>query len=243
MLKIEIGDRVIDTSTLQIEIGNRIAMLRNTKGKSQEDLAADLGVSVATMSKIENGHTPIKVEYVMKVAELFHCDVGYIVGEFETEKRAVLDVKAATGLSEASAKKLCDKDTPENKLIDTLLKYDQLSQLAGAIDRYTTNEYKMSNLKKVRNHDALLDAYAHSRETQKHRPVFVRQLAKALNISADMVFEIEDKKKSVLDLSKDEAADFHKYERYKEALYLEYEKINRRAYVSRLLENFVDWIF
>lgn len=213
---------------------------------SQEGIAKYLGISRQRYGWYED---PLKTQYypdpnqLKKLCELYHCDYGHLLGEYTARTQTAADIARITGLSEPSAELLCDADNPANAFVDKLLKYNRIIELAQTIDRFEMNETKTTILEGLSKRDTLLDAYAHSRETRKSRPVFVRQLAKAIGVSADMVSEVEGGKKSVYDLSREERKDYSKFEDYQEALYLEYERFNRRAYVSRLLENFVDWIF
>ena len=52
-----------------IAIGNRIRKARKIKNVKQDDLAAELGLSVPYMSKIENGRAKINLQRVLDIAD------------------------------------------------------------------------------------------------------------------------------------------------------------------------------
>jgi transcriptional regulator with XRE-family HTH domain len=66
----------------RINISSEIRKFRQKKGFSQEHLAALMGISRATISKIENGKFAISIDYLAKFA--WHLD--FDVRLFEKEK-------------------------------------------------------------------------------------------------------------------------------------------------------------
>jgi len=66
----------------RINISSEIRKFRDKKGFSQEHLAALMGISRATISKIENGKFAISIDYLAKFA--WHLD--FDVRLFEKEK-------------------------------------------------------------------------------------------------------------------------------------------------------------
>ena len=57
-------------------IGNRIKEQRKRKGKTQEDLAADIYVSSGYISQIERGITKVNLETLSEIADILECDVA-----------------------------------------------------------------------------------------------------------------------------------------------------------------------
>lgn len=53
--------------------------LRSEKGLRQEDLAGRINVSQQTVSRIENGETPIPVDILIHLSKLFHVSADYIL--------------------------------------------------------------------------------------------------------------------------------------------------------------------
>ena len=72
-------------------LGNKIRKLRTMSGKTQVELAKELGfTSTGAISQIENGLKGLKVESIMKAAEVFGVHpfvllTPYDLGEEETE--------------------------------------------------------------------------------------------------------------------------------------------------------------
>lgn len=60
-------------------IGNRIKQLRKAKGKTQEDLAADVYVTSGYISQIERGITKVNLETLSEIADILECDIADLV--------------------------------------------------------------------------------------------------------------------------------------------------------------------
>lgn len=96
------------------EIGLRIRAERKAAGfKSQDDLIDCLrnkyGYSISrnTLSAIEKGKTNhYDVELLADLCELFNCEMGYLLCEYECKTGRNTDISAATGLSEEAIEKL-----------------------------------------------------------------------------------------------------------------------------------------
>lgn len=96
------------------EIGLRIRTERKAAGfKSQDDLIDCLrnkyGYSISrnTLSAIEKGKTNhYDVELLADLCELFNCEMGYLLCEYECKTGRNTDISAATGLSEEAIEKL-----------------------------------------------------------------------------------------------------------------------------------------
>lgn len=65
-------------------IGGKIRKYRDKKGFSQEHLASIMGISRATISKIENGKFAISIDYLAKFA--WHLDFDISIFEKEQFK-------------------------------------------------------------------------------------------------------------------------------------------------------------
>ena len=88
-------------------IGERLAWLRENSGYSQEALAERLGCCAITISRWENGHTPMKVMDIVKIVDILDAsadflldietsveDSDYMVGLNQKQQRIVHTLKA-----------------------------------------------------------------------------------------------------------------------------------------------------
>lgn len=89
------------------EVGNRIRDCREEIKYSQEQLALELEyASRQTIGKWENGDITANIDDFIKLCNIFNCDMGYLLGEFDTKRHIVADVQEVTGLSEAAIETL-----------------------------------------------------------------------------------------------------------------------------------------
>lgn len=73
-----------------MNIGNRIAHLREQRGLTQEELATSLGISRAALSHYEKNRREPDTETLSKVADLFQVTLDYLAGR-TTQPTATLD--------------------------------------------------------------------------------------------------------------------------------------------------------
>lgn len=62
-----------------MSLGQRIALLRNRNGLSQQALANRLGVSQATVAKHEKNINAVTAEMLLKYADLFQVSADYLL--------------------------------------------------------------------------------------------------------------------------------------------------------------------
>ncbi len=88
-----------------IEIGERLRQARELAGYSQESLASLLECSPITISRWENGHTPMKVQDIVRIVKLLNVSADYLLGleDGEMEVQYIMD-----GLSQANQEIACD---------------------------------------------------------------------------------------------------------------------------------------
>ncbi|MBN1220806.1 MAG: helix-turn-helix transcriptional regulator [Anaerolineae bacterium] len=71
-------------SALAKQIGNRIKTARLAAELTQEEVAAPLGIGRAAYSNIENGHSLVTVDHLLKLPAILHKPVTHFLG-IETE--------------------------------------------------------------------------------------------------------------------------------------------------------------
>lgn len=82
-------------------IGARLKEARKTMGYSLEYVAEACQIQqYQTISKWESGNTTPSLEKLLLLCELYGCDLGYFIGEYDCKTRKNTDIKAETGLSE-----------------------------------------------------------------------------------------------------------------------------------------------
>lgn len=73
--------------------GNRIKVLRLSKGLTQEELGVLLGVKKAAVQKYENGSVEnMKRNTILKMANIFDVTPNYLIGWQDTDNEPILDV-------------------------------------------------------------------------------------------------------------------------------------------------------
>ena len=84
-------------------IGEKIRKERKELGMNQEQLASALNISSRqTIAKWEKGSTIPQLEDMLNMCNLFGCELGYLLGEYELKTRAATDIQEQTGLSPKS---------------------------------------------------------------------------------------------------------------------------------------------
>lgn len=73
-----------------MDLGKNIYELRKAKGVTQEELAAELGVTAAAVSKWEKGNTLPDVMMVCAIADLFDITTDELLGRSRVLKKLVL---------------------------------------------------------------------------------------------------------------------------------------------------------
>lgn len=132
-------------------IGKRIQNERKDHGLSLEALAGEIGVTRQTLSKWEkgdNGTSPALWD-LLRLCELFDCDFGYLIGDYECRTRITTDIRNQTGLSELAVVNLCiAADGPEKGRMDEILESCPRDELRG---------YEVGRFAKIRFVEALLE--------------------------------------------------------------------------------------
>lgn len=75
----------------KIEIGERLRQEREKAGYSQEAFAELMDCCAVTISRWENGHTPMKDVDVIRIAEILSLSADYLLG-IEKQKEPLADM-------------------------------------------------------------------------------------------------------------------------------------------------------
>ena len=120
-------------------IGRRIKTLRDKSGKSLAELAEMCGVQqYQTVSKWEKGNSYPSLQQLLRLCDIFQCDIDYLLGNIPCKTREVTDIVKATGLSSDAVEQLLNwqaNKTVSNQnrlsLVDALIRYREIYLIAN----------------------------------------------------------------------------------------------------------------
>ncbi|MFB9330958.1 helix-turn-helix domain-containing protein [Paenibacillus aurantiacus] len=93
-----------------MNIGSRIAKLREDRGWTQEQTSGSLGISRAALSHYEKNRREPDSETLLKFANLFHVSVDYLVGRTNSTQMTLDEpIKDFVDQLELSDEELLDK--------------------------------------------------------------------------------------------------------------------------------------
>lgn len=102
-------------------LGARLKEARKAMGYSQEYVAEACQIQqYQTISKWESGNTTPSLEKLLLLCELYGCELGYFIGEYDCKTRKNTDIQAETGLSEAAINQLRADNTFKSSRIQAL---------------------------------------------------------------------------------------------------------------------------
>lgn len=87
-------------------IGERIKKEREAQGMTLEQLAQALNTTRQSVSKWEKGLGTLDMDSVLRMCEIFGCEIGYLACEFDQKTRENADICASTGLTEDAVDRL-----------------------------------------------------------------------------------------------------------------------------------------
>lgn len=107
-----------------LSFGQRLKEEREAAGLSMEQLQRAISVSRQTISKWEKGEGSGPTIFdLLKLCEVFGCDFGYLVGEYEYRTRQATDIVTETGLSNDAVEIIRTMKRYENKKELDLISY------------------------------------------------------------------------------------------------------------------------
>lgn len=121
----------------KIAIGDRIRAEREKRGLKMKEFLPQIyksEQSYKTLAAWENGERLPDLDSLTRMAEIFDCDVGYLLCDYDEHRRTTSDVCAETGLSEQAAQWIIGLHRAET------LSNDLSNQLLNALSRLITSE-------------------------------------------------------------------------------------------------------
>lgn len=116
-------------------IGKRIKKARKELSLSQEDLSGIIFVSRQLLSKWERALSCPTLDDLLKLCNVFNCELGYLLCEFDNKTREETDIHKVTGLSEKAIRRLkfLKPMKNENSPLNPILEHDSFIELLEVI--------------------------------------------------------------------------------------------------------------
>ena len=90
------------------KIGQRIKKARELAGLSQGELGEKISYGYQMIGKWERGETRPSLDSLFSLCNVFNCEIGYLLCEYDSKTRESTDIQAVTGLSERAIEILSD---------------------------------------------------------------------------------------------------------------------------------------
>ncbi|MCD8192738.1 MAG: helix-turn-helix domain-containing protein [Oscillospiraceae bacterium] len=148
-----------DYETRAAKIGARLKVERKRAELSQAQILETLGyasTSTKTWRSWERGEALPDVQTFARMSDLFDCDVGYLLADYDERTHVSADVVASTGLSSGGVERLRvfaeNPDIGANgyalELLSFLLESGQIIQMAGDAERVVSTQEQIDALRR-----------------------------------------------------------------------------------------------
>lgn len=125
----------------------RIRQEREISGLTQDLLSEKIGLSRQTLINYESGKSPVPIDVILKMCEVFGCEAEYLLCASDQRNRVTTDLCEATKLSEKAVENILDLNrgtkplvgdsrTENIKTLDKILSNKDLKYLLQAISDY-----------------------------------------------------------------------------------------------------------
>ena len=107
------------------EIGERIRTERKKLDLTQDGLAEKIDIgSRQTIAQWENGVALPPLSKLLCMCDLFGCEIGYLLCDYDCKTRTATDIQEETGLSEQAVNFLKEQKLYRCSAIDKIITYD-----------------------------------------------------------------------------------------------------------------------
>ncbi|MBN2910803.1 helix-turn-helix transcriptional regulator [Polycladomyces sp. WAk] len=118
-----------------MKFGDRIALLREKAGLTQEQLAQKIGISRAALAKYEKSRREPDFETLDKIADFFNVSVDYLLGRNKEREKETIDIKEAlenkSKVATWEGKELTEEQRQALKEIFAVIRDKLLEESAG----------------------------------------------------------------------------------------------------------------
>ena len=149
---------------IKLTTGERLTDLRREHNLTLEQVSEQTGIVKSTLSNYENDKKPdINLYALEKLADLYHVDVGYLLGLRENRKHTSVSFDDLH-LSDQALKVLCDGSI-NNRLLSELIAHPEFARLMADMEIYVDGIVFMQ----IRNLNSLLES-ARTAILEKYHP-------------------------------------------------------------------------
>lgn len=128
-----------------MEIGMRIAALREERDWKKTELARRLGISHSQVSRIESGETgTLSSDILIRLAEVFDVSADYLLGLTDVRTKKNLDI-AKLGISEEAAIHLASGKL-DLGMLSCLLEHKEFAKILFLMRAYLDNSLEIGNM-------------------------------------------------------------------------------------------------
>lgn len=128
-----------------MEIGMRIAALREERDWKKTELAKRLGISHSQVSRIESGETgTLSSDILIRLAEVFDVSADYLLGLTDVRTKKNLDI-AKLGISEEAAIQLASGKL-DLEMLSCLLEHKEFAKILFLMRAYLDNSLEIGNM-------------------------------------------------------------------------------------------------
>lgn len=121
-------------------IGKRIRTERKNLSLSQEKLIEKTGLQVSarqTIGNWESGESEPDLYALSKLCEIFNCEMGYLLCEYDCKTREATDIQKVTGLSEKAIESLSGLKSSGNiSILSQIVEHQDLGSFLDAVRAY-----------------------------------------------------------------------------------------------------------
>lgn len=131
------------------DVGHRIRLAREEAGLTQAELAEKLQLSAEsrqTIAKWEKGEAWPHYDYLMAMCEVFNCDLGHLLCQYECRTQSMNDICEITGLTENAISALqFIKDSPMRDVLFTLSKMIEKTDIVNFLRAIHVHVWDFNN--------------------------------------------------------------------------------------------------
>lgn len=129
-----------------VQIGERIKQERKANGfKDQLSLATEMYVAQNTISSWETGAVVPSMEQLIRLAKLFHCDVAYLLCDYDDRNITDKWITEQIGLTSDAIQwlRIAKTNSPEKiAILNILFQNDLIAPLLNSMYLYSCSQYQ-----------------------------------------------------------------------------------------------------